>query len=134
MHSRLLAVLPYLLYGQALLCCPNSPANLHSRCPVPATHRSVLSCSLSFLPLCLLFRLSCCYSASSAHCLDSPAAFLPLLLAVQTLMLLSRLSCSYPASPALCPASSPCSPASSHFCTAFPALCSTPPAHCTAVV
>jgi hypothetical protein len=61
-----------------------------------------LSCSLSFLPLfflsailsnlltaqllfslcCSLSRHSCCYPASAAHCLDSPAAILPLLLAV----------------------------------------------------
>ncbi len=57
MHSRLLAVLPYLLYGQALLCCPDSPAYLHSRCPVPATHRPALTCQLSFLLLCFLLAV-----------------------------------------------------------------------------
>jgi hypothetical protein len=134
MHSRLLAVLPYLLYGQALLSCPDSTVNLHSRCPVPAAHRPALSCSLSLLPLlsvqtfllavlshllaaqllfclcCLLSRLSCCYPVSYACCPDSPAAILPLKLAVKTLLLLShlfcmlsRLSCCYPASSACCP-------------------------------
>jgi hypothetical protein len=41
MHRRLLAVLPYLLYGQARLCCPDSPAQCTAACS--------LSCLIFFM-------------------------------------------------------------------------------------
>jgi hypothetical protein len=67
MHSRLLAVLPYLLYGQALLCCLDSPA----QCTV--------ACSLS----CLIFFMDRLFYAVLTNLLTCTAAVQYLLLTVQ---------------------------------------------------
>ncbi len=161
MHSRLLAVLPYLRYGQALLCCHDSPAQCTAACSLSClicvmdrlfyavmTHLLTCTAAVQYLlhtvqlsparcpfSLCFPFRLFCylscltcsllsCCLVSAAHCPDTPAAILPLLLSVLSHLLtaqllfslccsLSRHSCCYPASSASCPVS---------------------PAHCSAAV
>ncbi len=55
MDSRLLAVLPYFLYGQALLCCPYSP----SQCTA--------ACSL----FCLIFFMGRLFYAVLTHLLNA---------------------------------------------------------------
>jgi hypothetical protein len=64
MHSHLLAVLPYLLYRQALLCCPNSPCSMHSHL-------------LAVLPYLLYGQAILCCPYSPANCTAAccPALF-----------------------------------------------------------
>jgi hypothetical protein len=79
MHNHLLAVLPYLLYGQALLCCPDSPAQCTATCLALSslwTGSSMLSwltCSmhsrlLDVLPYLLYGQALLCCPDSPAHC------------------------------------------------------------------
>jgi hypothetical protein len=64
-----IAVLPYLLYGQALLCCPNSPA------------QCTAACSLS----CLIFFMDRLFYAVLTHLLNvQPLARCPALSSLWT--------------------------------------------------
>ncbi len=81
MHRRLLAVLPYLLYGQALLCCPDSPAQCTAACSLSCLicfmdrlFYAVLTHLLNTQPLARCPALSYLWTGSSTICCpNSPA-------------------------------------------------------------
>ncbi len=84
MPSRLLAVLPYLLSGQALLCYPDSPANCRATVQylLLTVQPSPARCSVSLYAFRSDFPAS--IFVSPAHC---SAAVCPLLLTIRSLFM-----------------------------------------------
>jgi hypothetical protein len=112
MHSHLLAVLPYLLYGQALLCCPDSPCSMHSHL-------------LAVLPYLLYGQALLCCPYSPAQCTAACLLFCliffidRLIYAVLTHLLIAQLLAGCPALSSLWTGSSTiCCPDSPAQCTA----------------